>query len=76
MAGMRFNPPPNWPVPQEWSPPADWMLDPSWPPAPPGWQFWLGGSDPREVDDADWPAEVRKRGNRRGVFPVNESIKF
>lgn len=39
---MRFNPPPEWPVPQDgWQPPPDWMPDPSWPPPPPGWQFWV-----------------------------------
>ncbi|MGV0864394.1 hypothetical protein [Mycolicibacterium sp. XJ652] len=39
---MRFNPPPNWPIPPSgWTPDEDWQPDPSWPPAPPGWQFWV-----------------------------------
>ncbi|MGE0214239.1 hypothetical protein [Mycolicibacterium sp.] len=38
---MRFNPPPNWPVPSGWTPPQDWRPDPSWPPAPEGWQYWI-----------------------------------
>jgi len=38
---MRFNPPPNWPVPPGWAPSPGWDVDPAWPPAPPGWQFWL-----------------------------------
>ncbi|MFT3661155.1 MAG: toll/interleukin-1 receptor domain-containing protein [Gordonia sp. (in: high G+C Gram-positive bacteria)] len=39
---MRFNPPPDWPVPESgqeprpgWTPPA------SFPPVPPGWQLWV-----------------------------------
>ncbi len=41
---MRFNPPPNWPVPPAgWTPPPGWRPDPSWGPAPPGWQLWVTG---------------------------------
>ncbi|HEY7051183.1 MAG TPA: thioredoxin domain-containing protein [Mycobacterium sp.] len=50
---MRFNPPPNWPVPQGWTPPHGWMPDPSWPPTPPGWQFW--------VDDAHAKTGLNRR---------------
>jgi hypothetical protein len=40
--GMRFNSPPQWPVPASgWTPTPDWAPDDSWPPAPPGWQFWV-----------------------------------
>jgi hypothetical protein len=39
---MRFNAPPNWPMPPPgWVPPAGWKPDPSWPPPPPGWPLWL-----------------------------------
>jgi hypothetical protein len=38
---MRFNPPPNWPLPAGWTPPPGWVPDPSWGPAPPGWQLWV-----------------------------------
>ena len=37
----RFNPPPGWPVRQDWRPSPDWQPDPTWPRAPDGWQFWL-----------------------------------
>ncbi len=57
---MRFNPPPNWPQPQEgWVPSPGWTPDASWPPPPPGWQLWIddeapsgrppGGRTPRKV---------------------------
>ncbi|MDR3663123.1 MAG: hypothetical protein P4L86_22530 [Mycobacterium sp.] len=38
---MRFNAPPNWPVPPDWSPGPGQDVNPAWPPAPPGWQFWI-----------------------------------
>ncbi|MGW7433355.1 DUF4041 domain-containing protein [Streptomyces sp. NPDC054861] len=44
MSGYRFNPPPNWPLPQDWVPPVGWQPDPAWPPPPPGWQMWLAES--------------------------------
>lgn len=46
---MRFNPPPNWPPPQDgWVPSPGWTPDPSWPPPPSGWQLW--------IDDETLPA--------------------
>jgi hypothetical protein len=40
--GLRFNPPPGWPVPAKgWVPPPHWQPDPSWPPPPPGWPLWI-----------------------------------
>lgn len=42
MDGLRYNPPPGWPVPPAgWSPPAGWKPDPKWPEPPPGWQLWV-----------------------------------
>lgn len=38
---MKYNPPPNWPVPPGWSPGPGRVVDPAWPPPPPGWQFWV-----------------------------------
>ncbi|MCH9759513.1 MAG: nuclear transport factor 2 family protein [Actinomycetia bacterium] len=39
---MRFNPPPNWPPPQDgWVPSPGWTPDPTWPPPPAGWQLWI-----------------------------------
>lgn len=39
---MRFNPPPNWPVPPAgWRPEPGWRPDPAWGPAPHGWKLWL-----------------------------------
>jgi hypothetical protein len=47
--GLRFNPPPGWPVPAKgWVPPPNWQPDPSWPPAPPGWPLWIPVGYPTE----------------------------
>lgn len=41
-SALRFNPPPQWPVPRfGWTPPPGWQPDPSWPKPPPGWQLWV-----------------------------------
>jgi hypothetical protein len=55
----KFNPPPQWPIPNGWTPSADWVPDPSWPPAPPGWQFWVS-DEPRDeaLAYAERPQEV------------------
>jgi hypothetical protein len=55
---MRFNPPPQWPVPRQgWFPNRDWTPDPSWPPAPPGWRFFIDEPTPDNtiVDDPPRP---------------------
>jgi hypothetical protein len=40
--GLRFNPPPNWPIPPPgWQPPANWRPDPKWPAIPQGWELWV-----------------------------------
>lgn len=42
---IRFNPPPNWPVPPPgWTPPPGWAPHPAWPPPPAGWQLWIADS--------------------------------
>ncbi|GLY35095.1 hypothetical protein Amsp01_011190 [Amycolatopsis sp. NBRC 101858] len=42
MNGLRFAPPPGWPLPEPgWVPPQGWQPPPAWPPAPFGWQFWV-----------------------------------
>jgi hypothetical protein len=39
---LKFNPPPNWPLPPEgFRPEPGWTPDPSLPPPPPGWQLWV-----------------------------------
>lgn len=39
---MKFNPPPNWPVPPEgWAPDPGWNPDPTWPEPPKDWTFWV-----------------------------------
>lgn len=53
---MRFNPPPNWPVPPGWSPGAGRQVDPSWPTPPVGWQFWIA-----EEESADRAAPTNER---------------
>jgi hypothetical protein len=36
-----FNPPPNWPVPQNFRPYPGWEPDPAWGMPPPGWAMWV-----------------------------------
>jgi predicted lipid-binding transport protein (Tim44 family) len=60
---MRFNPPPNWPVPPGRTPGPNWTPDPSWGPPPPGWQFW--------VDDSADRTEVISRSASGGWTPTN-----
>lgn len=43
---MRFNPPPGWPLPADFTPEPGWQPDPSWPPPPPGWQLWVDDGQP------------------------------
>ena len=49
-AGMRFNPPPNWPpAPPGWTPPPGWQPDPTWLPLPPGWPLWVPDAPRRKT---------------------------
>jgi hypothetical protein len=50
--GLRFNPPPGWPLPVGFVPPAGWQPDPSWPPVPPQWQLWVGDDT---MPGSGWP---------------------
>jgi len=45
--GLKFNPPPGWPVPYDFDPPPGWEPYPWWPPPPPGWPLWIGSQAPR-----------------------------
>jgi hypothetical protein len=45
--GVKFNPPPGWPVPYGFEPPPGWEPDPRWPAPPPGWPLWMGREAPR-----------------------------
>lgn len=39
---MRYNPPPNWPIPPAgWRPESGWKPDPAWPEPPVGWPLWV-----------------------------------
>jgi hypothetical protein len=44
---LRFNPPPNWPVPRGFQPDPHWRPDPRWGPPPPGWWLWIPAIPPR-----------------------------
>lgn len=37
----RFNPPPQWDVPEGWTPPPGYRPDPSWERVPAGWNYWM-----------------------------------
>ena len=63
--GMKFNPPPGWPVPYGFDPPPGWEPDPAWPPPPPDWPLWMGRDAPR-------PAQQNPRQNPQ-QNPVNVS---
>ena len=59
---MRFNPPPNWPIPPGWTPGPSQQIDPAWPPAPAGWQFWVADEpDVAPFVAASTPERVRSR---------------
>ena len=45
--GLKFNPPPGWPLPWDFEPPPGWEPDPTWPPPPPGWPMWIGSGAPK-----------------------------
>src|SRR5215471_15806305 len=45
--GLKFNPPPGWPLPWDFEPPPGWEPDPAWPPPPPGWPMWIGSGAPK-----------------------------
>ncbi|MEU5288556.1 DUF4041 domain-containing protein [Streptomyces sp. NPDC020755] len=73
VSGFRFNPPPNWLLPEGWVPSDGWQPDPSWPPPPPGWQLWLAESpDAAPVTGAiphQWaPQPAAPAGRKRGWF--------
>ncbi len=40
--GLKFNPPPGWPVPYGFEPPPGWEPDPTWPLPPADWPLWMG----------------------------------
>lgn len=67
MGAYRFNPPPNWLMPNGWTPPADWTPDPSWPPPPNGWQLWIPAQQDEEgpAPAAEIPVPRRQRWFRR-----------
>ncbi|GAB6897130.1 resistance to Congo red protein [Kineosporia succinea] len=69
---MRFNPPPNWPVPpQGWSPDAGWSPDPSWPAPPENWPLWLpDGSGPADELSARLSAAFRRQKYERRTMLV------
>ena len=62
---MRFNPPPNWPVPPGWSPGPGRKIDPSWPAPPVGWQFWIADDMPSAGSAPAPPAGVMLPRNER-----------
>ena len=75
--GLRFNPPPGWPLPDGFAPPPGWQPDPSWPPAPPGWSLWLSDDaagktqivaspvqSPRYIDQGFRAQEHQDRGSQ------------
>ncbi|WP_228817531.1 hypothetical protein [Nocardia transvalensis] len=59
----RFNPPPEWPVPDGFVPPDGWQPDPSWPPPPPDWQWWIPAGD--EVVAVEDRAGATRKGGWR-----------
>jgi len=68
--GLKFNPPPGWPLPWDFEPPQGWQPDPQWPEPPPGWPLWIGSDAPRVIyqvpDGRDYvPGYMRESPGRR-----------
>jgi hypothetical protein len=55
--GLKFNPPPGWPLLWDFEPPPGWAPDPDWPEPPPGWPLWIGADAPRVLYQV--PADER-----------------
>lgn len=75
---MRFNPPPQWPVPRQgWFPDRDWAPDPSWPPAPPGWRFFVDEPTPDSaVGDAPPTAVIGPAPCARPFAPPRRPVRW
>jgi hypothetical protein len=54
--GLKFNPPPGWPLPWDFEPPPGWEPDPAWPEPPRGWPMWIGSGAPKVLYQV--PAEA------------------
>jgi hypothetical protein len=50
--GLKFNPPPGWPLPWNFEPPPGWEPDPAWPAPPPDWPLWIGSGAPKVLYQA------------------------
>ena len=73
---MKFNPPPNWPVPPEgWEPEPGWEPDPSWGPPPYGWPLWIaddGTVPPVVTSDPDVTSTEGVSGQQGPGHPFSE----
>lgn len=72
---VRFNPPPDWPVPAGFDPRRGHLADPTWPPPPEGWQFWVrdtaAGRERASLPATALPAPPgQARAERRRVIVV------
>lgn len=65
--GLKFNPPPGWPVPYGFDPPPGWQPDPTWPAPPPNWPLWMGSDAPRPGAQANSVgSHIERYASQRG----------
>lgn len=67
--GLKFNPPPGWPLPWNFEPGPGWEPDPAWPPMPPNWPLWIGSDAPPPDLQVDPRVSYVGRHSRRPLEP-------
>ena len=67
--GLKFNPPPGWPLPWDFEPPQGWEPDPAWPAPPPGWPLWIGSGAPKVLYQLPTSAAYVPRYMRESLEP-------
>lgn len=81
----RFNVPPSWPLPANFTPPTGWQPDPSFTPEPDSWKFWiLDNYDPKlptvSTEDrgafTSQPAEITAREAEQAYFNVKQTANL
>jgi hypothetical protein len=65
---VKFNPPPNWPVPKDWEPDPQWQPPATWPAAPPGWTFWTERADVQPPSGTELPGSSFETPTRKKLW--------
>jgi hypothetical protein len=74
----RFSPPPGWPPPPPgWVPPTvPWDAGPSLPPAPENWQWWIGPTPHRAVQQGNSGVTWWRSQTRAGRKLITTAVVF